>query len=484
MDIGLSRKTSLGIIWSSFHRFGVMLISFISNIILARLLSPDDFGCIGLLAIFITISSVFIDGGFGSALIQKRDLEHKDCSTMFLWNIILSLVLYFIMFTLAPFVSIYYKIPLLSSVLRVQGVVLILNAFSIIQTNLLRKHLQFKKLAIINVLASLISVTIAIYLANNNYGIWSLVIQQISYSLFNMIFLWKVTNWYPKMEFSRDSFCELFSFGGFVLLSNFVNTLCNNIQGLLIGRFFTPAIMGYYSQAQKLESVSSTSISSIIDQVCFPVFSEIQDNKIKLQDTLSRFIKTIAYVCFPIMFILILIAKPLIILLYSEVWIKSISYFQILCVAGLAICLQNINYYAVISIGKSKEIFKWTFIKRIIGLGLLLIGFSLLGIWGLLWGQVLTSFTIYIINAYLASKYVGYSLRNQFKDLFPVILVSILSLLFLYFINVFALFNCLPNIYVKGILVAVVFIVLWIVFSYLLRVDSLFIIYKMLRNYL
>ena len=288
MQDNLKRKTVSGMLWSSFQKFGTMGISFVSNIVLARLLTPEDYGCIGMLMIFILVANTFIDGGFGSALIQKKEPTQEDYSTIFYWNLFLSIVLYALLFFTSPLIASFYELPLLSSVLRVQGLVLILNSLSIIQQNRLRKQLLFKKLSVVSIVSALLSLGITIYLAYVGWGVWALVAQQLLMSLFNAVLFWIVGKWAPTFVFSKQSFKELFGFGGYILSSNLINTLCNNVQGLLIGKFFSPVTMGLYAQARKLEEVASTSISSIIDQVSFPVFSEFQDSKERLMGIIKK----------------------------------------------------------------------------------------------------------------------------------------------------------------------------------------------------
>lgn len=404
-----------------------MGISFVSNIILARLLTPDDYGCVGMLMIFITVANTFIDGGFGSALIQKKQPTQEDYSTIFYWNLALSFILYAILFFTSPLIAGFYNLAMLSPVLRVQGLVLILNSLSIIQLNRLRKQLKFKKISIVNLTSATISVGVTIYLAYNGWGVWALVAQQLLMSFFNTVLFWIVAGWMPSFIFSYQSFKELFSFGGFILLSNLLNTLGNNIQGILIGKFFSSHTMGLYSQARKLEEVASTSLSNVVDQVSFPVLAEVKNDKTRLINVLRKLITSIAFFSFPIMLLLIAIAKPVIVLLYSSKWIECVPYFQILCVAGIAISLQNINYYAVAAIGKSKELFFWTVIKRIISLGLIVIGFFIYGIWGLLGGMVLAAYIMYAINAVLVSVNVGYKFTSQVKDLMPILIISLIS---------------------------------------------------------
>lgn len=424
MQENLKKKTVSGMIWSALQRFGTMGISFVSNIVLARLLTPDDYGCIGMLAIFITVSNTFVDGGFGSALIQKKEPTQKDYSTIFWLNLFISVVIYGILYISAPAVSRFYDIPLLSSVLRVQGIVLIIDALNIVQTNQLRKSINFKRLAVIYIASQIVGAVCAIVLAYMGWGVWALVAQQIIASSITSVILWVMNRWLPQLCFSFDSFKQLFSFGGFILASNLINTFCNNVQGLLIGKFFNPAILGYYTQAYKLEDVASHSISSVVEQVAYPVFSKVQSDNDGLKNVIYRLILSIAYVTFPMMLILVLIAEPLIGLLYGEKWLPSVPYFQIICIGGIAVCLQGVTYLAIASIGKSKELFLWTIIKRGLGMILLIAGMVLFGMNGLLWGFVLSCWSVTFINAYLVSKYIKYGLWQQIKDVLPIILIS------------------------------------------------------------
>lgn len=360
-------------------------------------------------------------------MIQKKQPTQEDYSTIFYWNLALSFILYAILFFTSPLIAGFYNLAMLSPVLRVQGLVLILNSLSIIQLNRLRKQLKFKKISIVSLTSATISVGVTIYLAYNGWGVWALVAQQLLMSFFNTVLFWIVAGWMPSFIFSYQSFKELFSFGGFILLSNLLNTLGNNIQGILIGKFFSSHTMGLYSQARKLEEVASTSLSNVVDQVSFPVLAEVKNDKTRLINVLRKLITSIAFFSFPIMLLLIAIAKPVIVLLYSSKWIECVPYFQILCVAGIAISLQNINYYAVAAIGKSKELFFWTVIKRIISLGLIIIGFFIYGIWGLLGGMVLAAYIMYAINAVLVSVNVGYKFTSQVKDLMPILIISLIS---------------------------------------------------------
>ena len=478
MSNSLGQKTITGMLWSSVQRFGTILISFMSNIILARLLTPDDYGCIGMLMIFLALASTFIDGGLGSALIQKKEPTEEDYSTIFYWNLIISIILYIFLYISAPLVAQFYGIPLLSSILKVQGIVLITNSLSIIQLNRLKKQLEFKKIATISIVSAVLSVVIAIILAYRGWGVWSLVIQQLFVSFFNTVLLWVYGQWVPLFIFSKKSFKELFNFGSFILLSNLVNTFCNNIQGLLIGKFFAPATMGLYSQARKLEEIASTSFSSVVDQVSYPVLAKVQNDRILFVSMLKKLIISLAYISFPMMIVLILIAEPLITLLYSDKWIECVPYFRILCVAGVAICLQGVNYYGVAAIGKSNELFIWTLVKRFLGIIFIILGFWIYDIIGLLWGMVLSSFMIYIINAYLVEKHIGYRLVSQLKDLLPIIVTSVVAGFLSWWGNYIPMYW-----FLQMILIIILSIFIYLSISHLFKLNSFISLKFFLQNF-
>lgn len=472
MSGDLKRKAFSGILWSSVQKFGTMGISFVSNIVLARLLTPEDYGCIGMLMIFILVANTFIDGGFGSALIQKKEPTQEDYSTIFYWNLFLSIVLYVLLFLAAPLIARFYHLPLLSSVLRVQGFVLILNSLSIIQQNRLRKQLLFKKLSVVSIVSALLSLVITIYLAYVGWGVWALVAQQLLMSGFNAVLYWIVGKWKPSFVFSKQSFSELFGFGGFILLSNLINTFCNNMQGLIIGRFCSARALGLYTQSIKLVDVSSMSISSVIDQVSYPILSGFQNNRERLVSTLRNIITATAYISFPIISILILIAKPLIVLLYSEKWIESVPYFQILCIAGFVMCIQNINYYGVAALGKSKTLFAWTIIKRTLGLVSVVVGFVLNDFIGILWGFVISAFIVYLINASLSSYYTGYRLSQQIRDLLPIILLTAIVHIIVFAISNYSSLHWERlGIYMFAFVQLGMYVLLYFLFSFLLKLQ-------------
>lgn len=461
----LKNKAVSSMIWVAIQKYSTMFIQFISGIILARLLTPYDYGCIGMLAIFVVLAEAFIDGGFGSALIQKKRPTSEDYSTIFFWNLLMAIVLYAILFVSAPAIARFYKIPLLSDVLRVYGIVLFIYAFNVVQRNQLQKQLKFKVLSIVTLLSSIISLGVTITLAYKGFGVWALVAQYLVMALIPALVFWFFIKWRPKMVFSWNSFKELFSFGFYMFLTNLINQFGIQLQGLLIGRFYNASTMGYYSKALKTEALASHSISSVMTQVTFPLYAEMQNDKKAMAKVIKKITMTLAYFSFPLLFIFLLLAKPLFIILYSERWLPSVPYFQVLCLAGLAGCLQAVNLQSISAIGKSKTMFIWTVVKRVVGISVMVVGLLVWGMKGLLAGVLFNSWFSYLINITLVSKHIGYKWYKQVLDLLPVGIVSVAIAVICFFIG--SLLHL--GLYADGVVKFIIYIVLYMGWSLMFK---------------
>lgn len=468
MPATLKQKAVSGTIWVALQKSSVMLIQFISEIVLARLLMPYDYGCIGMLIIFITLSNVLIDGGFGAALIQKRQPTKEDYSTIFWWNMGMATIMYTILFFAAPIIAQFYDIPQLSNILRVQGLILFLYAFKLIQQTQLRKKLNFRLLSIVTIAASILALLITIWMAYSGYGVWALVAQYLITAAVPTAILWFTVRWRPVFNFSTKSFKELFGFGVYMFLTQFLNEFCRQIQGLIIGKVYNPNTLGYYSKAERTESVASTSIAQIMIQVTYPVYAEMQDNKNALACAIKRITSTLAYITFPLLFLMMLCAKPIFTLLYTERWLPSVSYFQVLCIAGFAYSLQSVNLQAVAAIGKSKVMLQWTIVKRVVGLSFIVVGLALWQMKGLLCGVVLHNWFAYFVNVGLASKYIGYKWWRQLLHLMPILIVSIIAIVISCGISLLFDFS----LYLDGAMKIIVFIIVYVGCSFIFKLES------------
>lgn len=464
----LKQKAASGMIWTAMQKYSTMIIQFISGIILARLLTPHDYGCIGMLMIFMVLAESFIDGGFGAALIQKKQPTQEDYSTIFFWNIGMAMLLYVILYFSAPVIAQFYHIPLLCKVLRVQGIILFIYAFNIVQRNQLQKKLNFKVLSIVTITTSIITLLVTIVLAYHRFGVWALVAHNILIALIPALFFWFYIKWRPLLIFSWTSFRELFSFGLYMFLTHLLNQFGQQIQGLLIGRFYNSSTMGLYSKANAAERLASSSISQIMTQVTYPLYAEVQDDKEKLANIIKQLTMTLSYLTFPLMFILLLCAKPLFIFLYSERWIDSVPYFQVLCIAGLAYCLQSVNHQSISAIGKSKALFSWTLVKRAMGIVFVVLGLLIAGMKGLLIGIVVNTWFSYAVNIGMVSKYIGYKWWVQLLDIMPVMIVSIIAALVGYAVSTVLHFS----LYLDGIAKIVVYAMVYLGWTYIFKPEA------------
>ena len=422
----LKTKTISGMMWGAVGKVGTLTINFLTNLVLARLLMPEDFGAIAMLAIFLAVSNIFIQGGLGAALIQKKNPDHLDYSTVFYWNLVVAAIFYLILYASAPFIADYYALPLVKPLLRVQSLVLLIQSFSIVQYTQLQKQMNFKALAIRNMAAALAGTLVAIPLALRGFGAWSLVASAILASIVNVLLLWKMSNWRPKLEFSFTSLKTLFGFGGLMLLSSLTETLYTNLQGLIIGKRFSAGDLGYFSQAKKLEEIPVTGLSSIVNDVTFPAFSSLQDDQDRLLAGMRKSTKALTFLNFPMMILLMIVAQPLICLLYGSIWEPSAPFFQILCISGLIYAVNTLNTNVIKSLGKGQIYFFVQITKRVLGIALILFGVRF-GIYGLLWAVTIVAYISFVINALVNKKLIDYGLFRQVVDITPNLLVAALA---------------------------------------------------------
>lgn len=425
----IKQKAVKGVFWSFCERFGSLLILFTANVVLARILTPEDFGLVGILMAFVMISQILIDGGLGNALIQQKKISTLDCSTVFYTNIAVAVGCYMTLFFGADAIAGYYNTPLLAELIKILGIVVVIDAFGAVQNNLLMKNVDFKRITIVKVTSALVSSTIAIIAAVCGLGVWSLVVQYVVNSVIRSLLLWLMSSWRPILAFSKISFVSLFSFGGPIMLAGLLSEAYRNLVVLIFGKCYTKADVGYYSQAKHLQDVPVTSIMTIVNQVTFPIFSKLQDDKEQLKRGLSRSVKVLTFLNFPLMMALVIMAEPIFRLVFGEQWIPSVPYFQWLCGGfGLLLVIHNTNINALKAVGKSKIVLLLEIIKRAFGLGLMFLfiylGFDAISI---MWAFAISSFVEFFLNGYFTGKYAGYGILSQMRDLIPNLIVALVA---------------------------------------------------------
>ena len=460
----LTKTVVKGTFWSALNRFGVLGLQFITYVILAHILSPSDFGAIGMLSIFIVLSQTFVDGGFNSALIQKKDPTEVDFSTIVFWSMGLGAFLCGLLYLTAPLVAEFYDMPILCSVLRVMGISIIFQGAACIQNAKLQKAMKFKSLSIIDLSSNLLASIVAVVSAYRGAGVWALVLLMMTQSISKFFLLLIVTRWLPKLCFSFSSFKQLFSFGVFIFMGNIMETISNNIQGLVIGKKFSAAQTGYYTQANKMENIVGQSIPQIISTVMYPLFSKLQNERDKLRNLIVTDIRIISFAVYPLLSILIIFAPDIIMLLFGSKWLQSAPYYRILCVGAFFFSINNINFYAVASKGKSRILFYGSIYRFAMMCILIAIGVNF-GMIGLMWSLAINMANIFFTNAVLCQHYVGTRMIDELKAIAPAVLLSAAASA----ITLIA-YNSLSLIWGFGVLI---FIITYISFAAIFKVRVL-----------
>lgn len=434
--MSLKLQTLRGIWWSTIERFAVQTVSFILGLIIARLLSPSDYGVIAMLAVFIAISQTFVDSGFSTALVRKIDRSESDNSTVFYFNIVVGLAVYVVMFFAAPFIAEFYQTPLLTQVTRVVSVTLIFSSFCVVQQALLTAKMDFKSQAIISLLSAIISGGVGIALAYYGYGVWALVVQTVVASLLRMILLWVFSRWRPRAPFSKSSFRELFSFGSKLLASGLLDTLYNNAYTIVIGKLFSASSLGLYSRANQFAQFPSSNITGIIQRVTFPVLSSIQNEDERLRINYRKLIRMSGFIIFPLMIGLATVANPMIELLLTDKWLGAAIYLQIICFAMMWFPIHAINLNLLQVKGRSDLFLRVEIIKKIIGVSILCITIPM-GLLAMCYGRVVSSLLALIINTYYTGRLINVGFVMQMTDLLPSLIKSLIMGLLVWVVIMF-----------------------------------------------
>jgi O-antigen/teichoic acid export membrane protein len=421
--VNLKQKTISGLFWSFTDSFFSQGIQFIVGIILARILSPDEFGLIGMLTIFIAISQSMIDSGFSNALIRKSNCSQNDFSTVFYFNISTGILFYIILFASAGLIADFFNEPILKQLIRVLGIGIILSSLSLVQKTILTKELNFRLQMKISVIASSISGIISIIVAFKGSGVWSLVVLTLSKYGISTILLWIWSRWKFNWIFCVESFKELFSFGSKLLISGLIDTTYRNIYNIIIGKFFNARELGFYTRADQFQALPSQNLYGVISRVSYPVLSEIKDDPINLKMAYIKLIRSTMIITFILMLGLAAIAKPLIFLLVGEKWNPAVIYLQLLCFVGIFYPLHALNLNMLQVQGRSSLFLRLEIIKKCLSLPIIVLG-MLWGIKVMIIGMIVNTAIAYYINSYWSGKLLGYSFTEQIKDIFPSFAVA------------------------------------------------------------
>lgn len=467
MSTALKEKVVKGVSWNLIEQFGIHGMTFALGIILARLLTPEDFGLIGMIMVFFIIAEVFIKSGFGEAYVQKQVVTQVDANTVFYTNLTISVLLYGLMWSVSPAISRFYEQPDLINLMRIMGLVIIINAFSIIQEAQIRREIDFKRKTKVSLIATIISGLIGISAALLGMGVWSLVIQRLGSRLLVTLGLWKTSNWRPTLNFSYNSFKKMFSYGSWILFAAIIQKIFDNIYIIVIGKYFSAAQLGFYTQSKKIQILVSHQLSNTIGAVSFPVFSQHQNDKEMLKKLMQKFQIFTLFLLTPILVLLIIVSKPFVILLLTEKWAPMIPYLQLLCIIGLFYPIQLINIVVLKAQGKSRLNFYLGLIKnsfRLINIFLL----YQYGIIHLLVGEIVISFISLLINTWFTHKMINYSLLKQIHKLSPILIGTLLAGTIAWFVG--TLFH--NKLMLQLIVSSIILFTVYIVYQYFLNRET------------
>lgn len=424
----MKNKIFSGFFWKFNEQISSQIVTFILSIVLARILTPKDYGIVALINVFITLADVFVTSGFGSALIQKRDADDVDFSTMFYISEIFSIVIYLILFFIAPYISIFYNSADLTLIIRVLALKLPLSAFNAIQQAYVSKKMLFKKIFISTTVSSIISGLVGIIIAYLGFGVWALVVQYILNTIIISIALFVQLDWHPQLKFSWSSGKPLLDYGWKIVATSFMGNFFNQLRTLLLGKMYTPAELAFYNRGQKFPDLVSQNIDGTISTVLFPAISEFNDDLQKVKKMIRRSLRVSTFIIMPIMFGMAATSKPIILMLLTDKWIDSVPYMQYLCIAGAFGTISNTNMQAISAIGRSDVLLKLELIKKPLYLILLLIGLkiSVLAV-----AYTMLIYTIYstVINMSPNRKLLNYKFKEQVSDILPALSLSLIMFL-------------------------------------------------------
>ena len=456
MAESVKKQLTNGVLWNFIEKALMEGAQFVIGIILARLLLPSDFGLIGMLAIFVAISNVFIDGGFAKALIQKKECTDIDYSTAFVSNIVVSLLIYVILFISAPWIAVFYHEPILTDLTRVLALNYVLGSFNIVQRARLMSNVDFKSLAKIRVSSVFVGGIVGVVMAYTGFGVWSLVGQTISATLLQIIVFPFFSKWKPSFRFSQESFRNLFGFGSKLMIIGVYSAAINNISTIAIGRAFRSSQLGFYTRASQFSQLISFTVTDVLGSVTFPILSHLQDDKDHMVSVYRKVLYLTAMIIFPIMILCTLLAKPIILILLTEKWLPCVVLMQWLFLARMFTPLSSVNINILNAVRRSDLFLKLEMVKAPYTILALVITIPI-GVEAICIGNFVTSFVSFFVNAYLPGHMFGYGAWQQIKDwryiFLSLLIMTVLVYTFIYFVE-----NIWLQLFVGGAIGIIVYI--------------------------
>ena len=428
----LKEKTVKGTFWSAADAFLGQGVTFVVGLVLARLLSPEEYGLIGICLIFTTVLSGVVDSGFSTALIRKKDTTDTDYNTMFITNMVMSLFMFVVLWFCSPLIALFFQRPELTMLVRAMGLILILQALSITQVTILTKRIDFKTKTKASFVSAIGSGVIGISMAYMGYGVWSLVGQQLSNKLLYSISLWLLNRWWPSGTFSFISFHYMWGFGWKLMLSGLLNNIWGQLYQVVVGKFYSPATLGQYSRSKEYANLFSANFTSIIQRVTYPVLSELQDNREQMVFAYRRIIKISMFITTVCMFFLGAVAEPFIYCLIGSQWHEAATYLPLICVSMSMYPLHAINLNMLQVQGRSDIFLYLEIIKKFVSIGPLCLGIFV-NIYWMLIGSIITGIVAFFLNSYYTGIHLGYSSFRQLRDIAPDYMLAVIIVLSVYF---------------------------------------------------
>jgi len=411
-------------IWRFLERFGAQGITFVVSLVLARLLDPEVYGVLALVTVFTVLMEVFMDSGFGSALVQKKDADDLDFSTVFYFNIVFSLILYLILFLAAPLIAAFYKLPELTALVRVMALVVVISAVKNVQQAYVSRNMMFKKFFFSTLGGTLGAAVMGITMAWFGFGVWALVAQILFNNFVDTVILWITVPWRPKWKFSWQRFRTLYSYGWKLLVSSLIATLYGNVHSLIIGKRYTAESLAFYNQGEKLPSFLVNNIITAVDSVMLPVMAKQQDDVSCVRELTRRSVQVSAYIMWPLMIGFAVCAESLVCLILTDKWLPAVPFLQVCCITYALHPIHSINLNAVKALGRSDIQLKLEIIKRVIGLTALLVAMWF-GPYAMALSALATSLISQILNSWPNQKLLNYSCIQQLGDMLPAVLLSL-----------------------------------------------------------